>query len=398
MNNIRFGIAGLGNMGSCHAHSLLDGKIPRASLAAVSDPAADLSRFSSQAKTFTSTEAMIRSGEIDAIIIATPHYFHTTLGMDALEQGLHVLVEKPVSVHKADAQRLIGAYQPEKHPGQIFGVMFNQRTDPHYIKLRELIQGGELGEIRRVTWLITNWFRTDAYYNSGGWRATWSGEGGGVLLNQSPHNLDLFQWLFGMPVRVRAHCKFGQYHDIEVEDDVTAYYEFANGGTASFITSTGEAPGTNRLEIAAERGRVVLEDGLIHWKRNETPSTEFRRTSASGYNAPPVWNIEIPIEGYGEQHNGILKNFVEAILDGTPLIAPAQGGIRSVELCNAMLMSTFLDKTIELPLDAALYETLLKEKIAASKGAEKLAKAIGGSSLSEDFGGSFNVHPSYAKL
>lgn len=375
-------------MGGAHARSLLAGNIPRARLAAVSDPVADLSSYGGDVKHFTSTETMIRSGEIDAILIATPHYAHTTLGIDALEQGLHVLVEKPISVHKADAARLIAAHT---NPKQVFAAMFNQRTAPHYIKIRELIQSGELGEIRRVTWLITDWFRTSYYYDSGGWRATWAGEGGGVLLNQCPHNLDLFQWLFGMPSRVRANCHFGKFHDIEVEDDVTAVLDFPNGATGAFITSTGEAPGTNRLEIAAERGRLVVENGKLLWRRNEIGTAEYCRTATSAFSTPPVWNIEIPIAGSGEQHNGILKNFVAAVLDGVPLIARAEEGIHSVELGNAMLMSTFLDQAIDLPLDAARYEALLQEKIANSRGLEKLARVGNGTSVASDFSQSFNT-------
>jgi len=261
-----------------------------------------------------------------------------------------------------------------------------------------LIQSGELGEIRRVTWLITNWFRSETYYNSGGWRATWSGEGGGVLLNQCPHNLDLFQWLFGMPARVRSKCLFGYHHNIEVEDDVTAVFDYPNGATGTFITSTGEAPGTNRLEIACERGRIVLEDGVIHWKRNVTPTSEFSRTTETRYEVPPFWNIEIPVTHSGEQHVGIMKNFVDAILDGKPLIAPAEEGIHSVELCNAILMSAFLDQTIELPLDAAKYEALLMEKISTSKGAEKLATVKADATNYSDFSASFNTHPSYPSV
>ena len=391
MKSLRFGIAGLGNMGGIHARSILDGKIPRAILAAVADPLADLTPYA-PAKPFASTQEMVRSGEIDAILIATPHFAHTPLGIDALGQGLHVLVEKPISVHKADAQRLIAAHN---NPNQVFAAMFNQRTDPHYTKIRELIQSGELGEIRRVTWLITNWFRSEAYYNSGGWRATWSGEGGGVLLNQCPHNLDLLQWLFGMPSKVRAHCLFGRYHNIEVEDDVTAFLEYPNGATGSFITSTGEAPGTNRLEIAAERGRVVLEDGKLHWKRNEEPTGEYLRTTQERYAGPPTWDIDLPVSNHGEQHNGIMKNFVEAVLDKSPLIAPAEQGIHSVELANAMLMSAFLEKTIEIPLDASAYEALLREKIAHSKGSEKLARIPKSISATNKSGGSLSVHPSY---
>lgn len=393
MNPIRFGIAGLGNMGGIHAHSLLEGKIPRAELAAVADPAADLTPFA-PACPFLSTEEMIASGRIDALLICTPHFAHVPLGIAALKAGLHVLVEKPISVDKAAGESLLSAHT---NPAQVFGAMFNQRTDPHFQKIREMIRSGELGEIRRVNWTITNWFRTDAYYNSGGWRATWSGEGGGVLLNQCPHNLDLFQWLFGMPAKVRAHCHFGRYHDIEVEDDVTAYFEYANGASASFITSTGEFPGTNRLEIAAERGRLVLEDGKLLWTRTETPVSVHSHTSPERYSGPAIWQIEIPVRGCGAQHNGILENFVEAVLDGKPLLAPGEEGIHSVELANAMLMSAFLDRTIDLPLDGAAYAALLQEKIAHSQGAEKLARIPRSIPATDAQGCTLHIHPSYTQ-
>lgn len=391
MNLVRFGIAGLGNMGSIHAHALLRGQIPRARLAAVADPVADLSPYG-DALRFTSTEALIASGEIDALLIVTPHFLHTTLGVEALKAGLHVLVEKPISVHKADAERLIAAHT---NPAQVFAAMFNQRTDPHFLKLREWVLSGALGEIHRVDWTITNWFRTEAYYNSGGWRATWSGEGGGVLLNQCPHNLDLWQWIFGMPAKVRAHCQFGRFHHIEVEDNVTAYFEYPNGATGTFITSTGEAPGTNRLEIAAEGGKIVLEKQSLTWQRNKIPAAKFSRDAKSRYATPPVETIDAAIPGIGEQHVGVLKNFVAAILDGAPLIAPAAEGLHSVELANAMLMSTFLDQTIQLPLDATAYERLLQEKIAHSKGAEKLARIPISTPAVSETGGTYTIHPSY---
>jgi predicted dehydrogenase len=323
------------------------------------------------------------SGLIDAILIATPHYDHTTMGIKALQAGLHVMVEKPLSVHKADAQRLIAAYTNKQ---QVFAAMFNQRTDQYYLKIRQLVRDGELGEIRRVNWIITNWFRTEHYYASGSWRATWAGEGGGVLLNQCPHNLDLFQWMLGMPQRVRANCGWGKYHDIEVEDEVTAYMEFPNGATGVFITSTGEAPGTNRLEIAGERGRLVYEDDKIVFTRNETPMTEFSRTVPEAFGRPATSNVEMPALDHGGQHNEILKNFTDAILDGAPLVSPAVEGIHSVELANAMLMSAWTGETIELPLDARRYEQLLKEKIAGSTKKKKKKVAVGGDDFAKSFG------------
>jgi predicted dehydrogenase len=362
--DIRLGIIGVGGMGSLHAKSILAGAVPRIRLTALCD--GDPSRFGSDAgvPTFTDSRKLIRSGEVDAVLIATPHYSHTSIGIDALEHGLHVLVEKPISVHKSDCEKLLAAHQGRA--GQVFATMFNQRTDPFYQKIRSLIQGGELGEIRRVNWIITNWFRTAAYYAGGSWRATWAGEGGGVLLNQCPHNLDLLVWLFGMPSSVRAFCQFGRYHKIEVDDDVTAYLRFKNGATGVFITSTGEAPGTNRLEITAERGKLVYEDDRLTFTRNEVETTTFSRESKLGFASPPVWNVTIPVSGHGEQHIGILKNFAGAILDGAPLIAPAREGIHSVELANAMLYSTFTDQTVQLPLDGNAYERELTHLISSS--------------------------------
>jgi predicted dehydrogenase len=359
--SVRVGVIGVGAMGKSHAEAILQGHIPRATLAAVADAAPALLAAFPQVRQFTSAKEMIHSGEVDAVIIATPHYSHTTIGIEALEAGLHVLVEKPISVHKADCERLIAAHRSRR---QVFAAMFNQRTDPYYRKLRELIQNGELGAIRRINWIITDWFRTAAYYGSGGWRATWAGEGGGVLLNQCPHNIDLWQWLFGMPKAVRGFCQIGRYHDIEVEDNVTAFLEYANGATGVFITSTGEAPGTNRLEVAAERGRVVIESDKFLFTRNEVEMSEFSRTTTAKFAGPPTWKIEIPLSGHGGQHREIMQNFIAAILDGAPLIAPAKEGIRSVELANAMLFSSFENRTVELPLDGRKYERFLKAKAA----------------------------------
>ena len=361
--SVNIGIIGMGNMGSGHADTIVKDLVPGLKLAAVADrDASRLERWSDVEK-FEDGSALIQSGSVDAVLIATPHYSHTTLGIEALEAGLHVLVEKPISVHKADCQRLIDAYT---NPKQVFAAMFNQRTNPAHLKLREMIQNGELGEIQRMNWIVTDWYRTEHYYRTGDWRATWGGEGGGVLLNQCPHNLDLLQWLFGMPVKVHANCQFGRFHEIEVEDAVTAMLEFENGATGVFITTTGEAPGTNRLEVAADRGKVVIEGGKLKFIRTEQLVSEDCKTSTSGFAKPPVWDIDVPVSQDSEQHLGIMKNFTNAILHGEELIAPASEGIHSVELANAMLYSSFQNETVTLPMDAASYEAVLKKKIEES--------------------------------
>jgi predicted dehydrogenase len=362
---VRIGVVGLGTMGSIHAKKIFSGEIPGAVLAAVCDVDAPRAEGFSGVPFFESCGGMLAAGGVDAVVLATPHYAHTTTGIEVLEAGLHLLVEKPLSVHKADCERLIAAHTDKR---VVFAAMFNQRGDPYYVKVRELVRGGELGKIRRVNWIVTNWFRSEAYYASGGWRATWGGEGGGVLLNQCPHNLDLYQWIFGMPSKVRGFCQLGRYHDIEVEDDVTAYFEYPDGMTGVFITSTGESPGTNRLEITAEQGRLVYEDDTLSYLRNEIPTTHYSRTTSNMFGRPDFWEVTIPTPGHhGEQHAGILKNFVAAIREGSPLTAPAPEGIHSVELANAILYSSLLGRTVEMPLPSRAYEQKLRGLIAASK-------------------------------
>src|ERR1041385_2518140 len=289
MNTVRLGIIGLGNIGKYHAENLSKGKVSRCELTAVCDAFAPLDKFK-PLQTYSDPEQMFRSGEVDAVIIATPHYQHTTLGISALQAGLHIMVEKPISAHKADAERLIATAR--KYPKQVFAGMFQLRTEPRYLKIQKLIREGHLGEITRIIWIITDWYRTDAYYASGGWRATWKGEGGGVLLNQCLHNLDTLAWLCGMPSKVRGFCALGRYHSIEVEDDVTAYLEYANGATGVFVTSTGEAPGTNRFEIAGTMGKIVLENNQLKFTRNEVSMIEFSKTAKVGFAKPEVWKVE----------------------------------------------------------------------------------------------------------
>jgi predicted dehydrogenase len=351
-------------MGAGHAAQIVHGRVPRLTLAAVAESSPARQPSLSGVKVFSDPIALIKSGSVDAVLIATPHPFHAPLATAALKAGLHVLVEKPFAVHKAEA--LAVAALAKRRPKQVFGIMFNQRTDPYFRKIRDLVRGGTLGPLRRINWTITNWFRPEAYYQSSPWRATWAGEGGGVLLNQCPHNLDLLQWIAGMPAAVRAHCHFGRYHDIEVEDDVSAYLEYPGGAHATFVASTGEAPGTNRLELALDGGRIVYELDVLQLVRNATPASAFSRTSRELFLAPATTEEKLMGLGHGGQHSEILTNFAAAILDGVPLVAPAVEGLNSLELANAMLLSAWTDKTVELPLDGKLYEKWLKRKISGA--------------------------------
>lgn len=383
-NKVRLGIIGLGNIGQHHAAYLSAGKVSRAELVAVADEVpSKLGRYEAQGlKTFGSPEAMMSSGLIDAVVIATPHYQHTTLGIAAMERGLHVMVEKPISAHKADAERLIAAHG--RNPQLTFAGMFQLRAEPRYTKIKNLLVAGELGTIVRMSWIMTDWYRTEAYYASGGWRATWKGEGGGVLLNQCLHNLDSLQWLLGMPARVRGFCQLGRFHHIEVEDNVSAYFEYPDGATGTFVSSTGETPGTNRFEIVGTKGKLVLEADKLRFNRNEADMLEFSRKAKMGFGRPDVWNIEIPFENAGNSHAVLMQNFVDAILDGEPLIAPGEEGIHSVELANVILFSSLRGETVELPMDSNAYEQQLNRLIAESKLEKKVVEVS-----NEDFAKSF---------
>jgi predicted dehydrogenase len=383
MTKVRLGIIGMGNIGQHHHGYLSAGKINRAELVAVSDAIpGKLDKFK-PLRTFVDGEELIRSGLVDAVIISTPHYQHTTLGIAALEQGVHAMVEKPISAHKADAERLIAAHK--KNPKVVFAGMFQLRAEPRYLKIKKLIESGELGEVVRVSWILTDWYRTEAYYASGGWRATWKGEGGGVLLNQCLHNLDMMQWLLGMPARVRGFCQLGRFHHIEVEDNVSAYSEYPNGGTGIFVSSTGEAPGTNRFEIAGTRGKLVLERDKLSFTRNEADMIAFSKSSKVGFAKPEVWQVDIPFENAQNPHAILTQNFVNAILDGESLIAPGEEGIHSVELANVILYSSLVEQTVQLPLDSAAYEKKLNQLIAESKLEKKVVEIA-----NEDFTKSFN--------
>jgi predicted dehydrogenase len=383
MSTVRLGIIGMGNMGKFHADYLLAGKVSRAELTAVCSTSPGKLEKYKALQIFDDGEKLIRSGSLDAVVIATPHYQHTSLGIAAFEAGLHVMVEKPISAHKADAERLIGVHQ--KHPKQVFAAMFQLRTEPRYLAIQKLIQNGEVGQVVRINWIITDWYRTEAYYASGGWRATWKGEGGGVLLNQCLHQLDTMQWLVGMPARVRGFCQIGRYHNIEVEDNVSIFMEWANGATGLFVSSTGETPGSNRFEIVGTRGKVVLENNKLTFTRNDADMIEFSKAAKTGFDKPGMASVDIPFENAPAPHAELMQNFVDAILDGKPLKVPGEEGIHSVELANVMLYSSLLNQTVELPMDSAAFEKKLQQLIAESKFQKKVVEVS-----TEDFTRSFN--------
>ena len=369
MNKLHLGVIGLGNMGSEHCRMVVSGKAPEIELCCVADLRQERREWAEKTlpenvKVYASGQELIDAADCDAVIIAVPHYDHPVLAEAALKRGLHVLCEKPVAVYTAQVPPVLAA---AKESGKTFALMFNQRTNCVYRKMKEILDSGELGEMKRMSWTITDWYRSQAYYDSGSWRATWDGEGGGVLLNQCPHQLDLLQWICGLPVKVRAFAHEGKWHDIEVEDDVTAYLEFANGATGVFIASTGDLPGTNRLEITCDQGKMICEGGkLWMWKLPMSESEGYRH-GADAYPQPKIEPIEVETDGENPQHIGVTNAFAAHILHGTPLVAEGEEGLRALMLSNAMHLSAWLERPVELPIDEELFARLLRARRLTSR-------------------------------
>ena len=368
---VRAGIIGIGNIGSAHAACIYGGQVEGMVLSALCDSAPQVKVACGEkypdVPFYDDVDAILQA-DIDMVMIAVPHPMHTEVAVKAFEAGKHVLVEKPMDITLSKGRQLAEA---ARKSGKLFGIMFNQRTGNLFQKAKEIVESGALGQLKRSVWIITNWYRTQAYYDSGSWRATWAGEGGGVLMNQCPHQLDLWQWICGMPVSITAFCDEAKYHNIEVEDNATIVAKFPGGADGTFITSTAEAPGTNRLEISGSLGKLVLEEGKLKWWRLLEDERKVCFASESN-------NVKIPFE-YEEflqeknkGHRDILQNFANALRFGEELIAPGYEGLNQLTIQNAAYLSAWKGSVpVQLPFDTAEYDALLQEKQKTSSVAEK---------------------------
>lgn len=396
MDKVRFGIIGAGNMGTDHFRNFMNNLITDGECVAIADLVPEKldnirkigekmnPEAAKKVKYFASGDELIAAHCCDAVVIAIPHYFHPVFAIKALQNGLHAVVEKPAGVYTLQVEEMLD--EAKKHPELKLGIMFNVRTSPVFRRMKQMVDEGALGRITRLNWIVTTWFRSQYYFNSGGWRATWKGEGGGVLYNQAPHQIDLFQWIPGMmPCRVDAHCRFGQWHDIEVEDDVTTYVEYPNGATGTFITSTGDTPGTNRFEITMDRAKLVVEGDKLQMWELETAEPEFSATNKVPFAQPKCTCREVETDGKNEQHVGVLNAFAAAILRGEPLVASGEEGINGLTLSNAMHLSAWTGKEVELPFDDELFYEELMKRVKTSRRKEDIA------AVTADLSGTYNA-------
>ncbi len=367
MQTVRLGLIGCGGaMARFHESYFED--VDGLAYAACTDRNTDAAKESAEkhgCRAFGTAEALIDSGEVDLILIATPHFTHPVFAQRAFEHGIHVITEKPLAVTAHDGQATIDAFEQARKQKQdlVFAGMFQQRTFAQWQAVKRLCADGSIGEVMRVSWTITDWFRTQTYYDAGGWRATWKGEGGGVLLNQCPHNLDLLCWFVGQPSKVTALAELGKHHHIEVEDDVTAILQWPNGASGTFVTSTGQTPGINRLEIVGNNGTVVADQmpgddaHTITYYRTHRPVDVFTKECPERFAEVPADKLVIaPADGDKRpNHQRIVQNVIDTIRSGAgqpALLTPAPEGLLGLELGNAMLMSGLKNTPIALPMPA----------------------------------------------
>lgn len=389
---IRFGLIGIGTQGGTYA-GFLTGKAgipgmaapecpPHCALGALCDidPAKEkmCREKYPEIPFYRDWKEMVDSDDVDAVITTVPHYLHHEIAIYCLEHGRNVLVEKPAGVRAKDVMAMNAC--AAAHPDVAFGIMFNQRTNKLYQNVKEIVASGEMGQIRRSQWIINSWWRPDSYYRQSEWRATWGGEGGGVLVNQAPHQLDLWQWICGVPVKVYSKNLNGCHRDIAVENDVTMMVEFANGAVGTFITCTHDANGTDRLEIDLDGGKIVVDNSRIatvyryvkdgkHVSEDELNATMdmmqvARLTSSnSGGGLCETETIE-NTDGWGRQHTTVMENFALHCLTGSPLLAPGSDGINGVNLANSSQLSAWTGREVPNPCDPEEYARELDKRIA----------------------------------
>ncbi|MEM8498106.1 MAG: Gfo/Idh/MocA family oxidoreductase [Pseudomonadota bacterium] len=356
---VRLGVIGLGNIAQQHIENVVNGHVAGCEVTAVCTRGGQTLAQQLNIAHFNDTDTLIDSGLCDAVLVATPTYTHSDMGAAVLNAGLHLLMEKPLDLSLKRAEETLAMKGAE----QVFAVMLNQRTDPLFLAMQEVIANGTIGDITRTHWTMTNWFRPEAYFQVSDWRATWRGEGGGLLLNQCIHNLDIFQWLCGMPSKLQAFCRFGHTHNIEVEDEATAYFEYANGASGVFVGSTGEAPGVNRFDVIGDKGHLSFDGEKLWLTENQQSAREFSRNTLDMFGMPETSRREIVVDRHVNQHALVLSNFVTAITRGAELIAPASEGLASLELANAMLLSSWEQRSLTLPLNADEYQIALQKKL-----------------------------------
>ena len=300
--------------------------------------------------------AMLAETKPDVAIIVTPHPLHPSIAIDCLRAGCHVLVEKPMAIDVASADRMVAEADT---CGRTLAINFQHRLRPAVEKARQLVVEGAIGALVR-TLSIEPWFRTAYYYRTADWRAKWTSEGGGVLLNQAPHTLDILCHLAGLPRKVWGWTRT-RYHSIQVEDTAQAMFEYPNGAPGYLTVSTVEVGVAPHLQIIGEKGAIELVGNQLTIYRSTPSSREYMLTSAEMFGKPETSSETLEIPDTSGAHLAVYRDFKAALRDGRQPRCNGREGIMSLELANAITLSSYADRAVTLPLDRAAYSELLSD-------------------------------------
>lgn len=370
-DKIRVALVGVGVMGSKYADMIVSGEVKNMVLTGV---VARNLKAQEWAAILVNAEGLhpnvyrdvddmfAHADDFDAVIIVTPHKTHEEIAVRAFELGKHVLCDKPAGATIGQAQNMTAA---SKQYDKVYGMIFHQHRYPKYLYIKQALENGELGELKRMLMVNSRYFRTAHYHQSGSWRSSWNGEGGGALINQGAHILDIWQWLFGMPQKIYAEIPFGKYNEFKVDDEATISMRYENGATGVFMLTTGEAVWQERLEIVGTKGRMLLEDDILHIYRYSKDSTEYIATEDVNSREHLAITEEVINFGKAEEpYVEILENFAEAVISGDSsiLIAPGEEAINQLMLTNGAYCSAWKGMPVCLPLDAEEYEATFREQ------------------------------------
>lgn len=365
---VRTALIGAGTMGKNYLRRVMKGNAPTMTITAVVARRAETQQevreiCGDTVSIFANEDELYAHSDLfDAVLIVTPHKLHPAMGMNALRHGKHLLLDKPVAESVAACRELL---ETAGNSGLVFSVVFHQRTYPKYQRIRSMIQNGEIGTVNRILLENSRYFRTPYYHHSGSWRSSWKGEGGGALINQGQHILDIWQWLFGMPEELYAEIGFGKYNDFRVDDEALLTMRYPGGKTGVFILTTGEGSYTEKLEIAGSKGTILLEEEHLTVTTFDQDLQEYRKNAS--VNSRENLRSDVREETFETNEScqeAILENFARAIEYGEPLLVDGQDAVNALELTNAAYLSAWKHMPVKLPVDAEEYRKQLDAHIA----------------------------------
>ena len=367
---MKLGIAGIGVIGESYLKLFKEGRIKEGEVAAVASRNTQrvekiLEKLNLQeVRVYGSLKEMLEKESLSGVIITTPHKLHVSMMKEALQMGVSVLTDKPLSSTRKEAEEM--AVFAKDYPDLVKGVLFNKRANPIHKEIKKIIESGELGILRRALYEVTDYYRSHRYYEESGWRGTYEEEGGGVLMNQAVHQMDLLTWFTDLPKEVMAFLKEGSHRPMTTENDAYLHLFYEGGGVGHFITSTHESPGVHRLELSFDQGQILMEnEKTLKITKLQEPEEDFsRKTETLFAHVPGTLEVKEfePLEDK-EEHVRTIENFIRAIEGKEKIQSSLEEAVKSITLVNAAYLSHFTGKKGAMDFSLEEYDRELHRKI-----------------------------------